>query len=105
LSIASGATVAFVVSGNVNIAKTVTGVSAALIASGNIHSAYDISEGEGSSTLTLRGLFSANKIILGRTLQGTNNADTPAEDFIYEPKYLTKLRGYFGRSSVVWIKE
>jgi hypothetical protein len=105
INISGSSTVAFVVSGNINIAKTVTSVTAALIASGNIHSAYNIAEGEASSTLYLRGLFSANRIILGRTLQGTNNADIPAEDFVYEPKYLTKLKGYFGRSSVVWVKE
>jgi len=105
INIAAGSTAAFVVNGDIKIAKAVDQIALALFANNGFYTAYNISEGDSTSQLLIKGVFSAHKFYLQRTLQGTNNEDSPAEDFIYEPKYITKLKSYFGKSSVMWIKE
>lgn len=92
----------FIVSGNVNIDKNNNYVEAAIIADGNLFTAYDIGEGEHTGTLEFYGLMQADRIYFQRTLQGTNNEDTPAEDIQYEAKYLIKLRDFFGKNTVSW---
>ncbi|MFC1700301.1 hypothetical protein ACFLZ4_01495 [Patescibacteria group bacterium] len=93
----------FIVSGDVKIAKQVTEVAIAIIADGDLYTAYDISEGDSAQTLTLSGFFVADEIVLRRTLQGTQNDKDPAEDFIFEPKYIIKLRDYVGVNTVKWL--
>lgn len=93
----------FIVKGDVNIQKKVNTVGIGIIAEGDVYTAYDINEGESTGTLEFNGLLHGNTINLQRTLQGTNNDDTPSEDFIYEPKYLIKLRDFFGRNRVSWV--
>lgn len=93
----------FIVNGDVRIAKSVENFESAAIADGSFYNAYDINEGESSKTLNLRGLYSANKFIFQRTLQGTDNSNTPSDDFIYEPKYLIQLKEGFGKYSVKWL--
>ncbi len=95
--------VMFISNSNIRIAKTVTLVEAALSADNQIQTAYDITEGESVSTLAMYGVFSADRFLFQRTLQGTNNSATPSEDFHFEPKYLVELKDYFeGGYSVVW---
>lgn len=93
----------FIVSGDVNIQKKVDTIGIGIIGDGTVYTAYDISEGESTGTLEFNGLLHGDTIQLQRTLQGTNNDDTPSEDFVYEPKYLVKLREFFGRNNVSWI--
>jgi hypothetical protein len=97
------ATAFFVVNGNINIAKQVNTVGIALFANGTLDTCYDIAEGDSTQTLNLNGIFVANKILFKRTLQGTNNNDVPSENFVYEPKYLVGLRGFFKGGSIKWI--
>ena len=104
VSIAAASTALFIVNGDVEIAKSVNTVGIALIANGDIHSAYDLQEGEAADTLTLNGLYIANKFVFQRTLQGTNNTRYPSESFGYEPKYLVQLKEYIGINSVKWIQ-
>lgn len=100
---ADATTALFVVSGNVEISKTADLVQVAIVADGDFYTAYDVEEGQQTGTLTLEGIYSADKFIFSRTLQGTNNAHYPSEDFVYQPKYLLGLGGYLGSSSVQWV--
>lgn len=102
LTINSSSTLLFVVEGNANIAKAVNNVHAGILADGDISTAYDIAEGDATNTLLLKGIFSAAKFNFQRTLQGTNNSNTPSDDFTFEPKYLVQLKDYFGKYSVTW---
>lgn len=95
-------TALFVVSGDVNIEKNVSAVGIALIADGNINTAYDLLEGRSTQLLTMNGIFWGERIMLQRTLQGTNNNDDPSEEFIYEPKYLIQLKQFFRNSATLW---
>jgi hypothetical protein len=103
ISVSSASTALFIVKGNVNIEKKVEQLGVGIIADGNFNTSYNISEGEASKTLHLKGVFGANKFIFLRTLQGTNNSDTPSEEFTYEPKYLTKTKALFGDYKVKWL--
>jgi len=102
ISVAAASTALFIVSGKVEIAKSVDLVGVAIMADGDFYTAYDISEGEGAPTLVLQGIFSANKFWFQRTLQGTNNTKYPSEDFTYQPKYITAMRSYLGTNSILW---
>lgn len=92
----------FIVSGNVEIAKSVNRVQIGILADGDFNTAYDITEGQSTGTIELNGLFSAENFVLTRTLQGTNNDTNPSEDFIYEPKFLIQLKDFFGKHTVTW---
>ena len=94
--------VLLIVSGDVKIAKNVNLIEAGIFADGNFYTAHDISEGEASSTLVMRGIYKANKFVFQRTLQGTNNNDLPSEDIIYEPKFLIQMKQFFGNFSIKW---
>ena len=102
VDISESSTALFIVSGDVNIAKTVTTVELGIFADGDIYTAYDIVEGDSTEILVLNGMFSADEFILQRTLVGTSNSNDPSEDFIYEPKYTKQLQGYFGAHSINW---
>jgi len=102
--VAAASTALFVVSGNVEIAKSVNSVGVAIIADGDIFSAYDLQEGEAADTLDLSGIYAADQFVFQRTLQGTNNTRYPSESFTYEPKYLTQLKSYLGINSVKWVQ-
>ncbi|MFC1621811.1 hypothetical protein ACFL13_00265 [Patescibacteria group bacterium] len=95
-------TALFVVSGNINISKTVDTVEVGLIADGDIYTAYDISEDEATKTLNLKGIYIAEKINLQRTSQGANDNKDPSEAFTFEPKYLIQLKEFFKTSHVRW---
>lgn len=97
------ASVLFIVKNDVKVSKDVTKLNAAVLADGDFYTAYDVSEGEVTNTLTCRGIYAANKFILDRTLQGTNNSKTPSEEFIYEPKYTFTLKDFFRASEIEWI--
>ena len=92
----------FIVNGDVNIDKSVDLVEIGIFANGSFYTAHNISEGEASETLTLRGIYKADKFIFQRTLQGTNNNDDPSEDIIYEPKYLLQMKQFFGNYRIKW---
>jgi len=103
VSVASGSTALYIVSGNVQIAKNVNTVGIAIFADGDFSTAYDISEGQTASTLNLNGIYVAEKFNFQRTLQGTNNSNYPSENFVYEPKYSIKLADYIGVNSIKWL--
>jgi len=103
IKVASGSTALFIVKGKVEIQKNVTDMEIGLIADGRIYTAYNITEGEHSSTLILKGVFICNKFVFQRTLQGTQNEYYPSEDFTYEPKYVVKLGEYLGKNAVKWV--
>jgi hypothetical protein len=102
IDIDEASTLLFVVNGNVEIDEKVDDLDAAVFADGDFFTAYNVAEGHATNTLYLRGLYAANKFQFQRTLQGTDNNNTPSEEFVYEPKYMIKLKGYFGGSTVTW---
>jgi hypothetical protein len=93
----------FVVSGDVNIEKNVDYLGIAVISDGVLDNASDVEEGQSTGTLEWHGFYSANKFVLKRTLQGTNNAHTPSDEIFFEPKYLVKLRDFFIGSQNRWL--
>ncbi len=105
ISVSSNSAALFIVSGNVNISKSVNALSVGIFTNGQISTAYDLNESEGSGTLVLHGIYAADKFNFQRTLQGTNNSTDPSEDFTYEPKYLINLKSFFTSSSVKWNAE
>jgi len=104
LLLSQNAAVLFVVSGDVEIRKTVSEINCAIHSDGTFYTAYDTSEGDQTSTLKLNGVFVANKFIFQRTLQGTDNIQIPSEEFTYSPKYGYLLRQYIGTNAVRWLK-
>ncbi len=104
LILAEDAAVLFVVSGNVEIRKTVSEINCAIHSDGTFYTAYDTTEGDQTGTLILKGVFVADKFVFQRTLQGTDNVETPSEDFTYSPRYGNFLRQYIGVNAVRWLK-
>ncbi len=103
IAVSSSSTALFIVEGDVYIDKGVNTLGIAIFADGDIFSAYNIEDGEATQTLNLKGIYSADEIKLQRTLQGTQNNDTPAESFIFEPKYMIQLREFFDESTIEWV--
>lgn len=103
LQVGNSSTALFIVKGDVEISKSTTTVKAGIIADGTINTAYDITEGESSSALTMNGIFIADKIKFQRTLQGTHNEKYPSDEITYEPKYALKLNSYLGTNNVRWL--
>jgi len=103
IQVANSSTALFIVKGNVEIAKTVTTIKVGIICDGSIYTAYNITEGEASSAITMNGIFIANKIAFQRTLQGTQNEKYPSDEITYEPKYVLKLRDYIGVNDIQWL--
>jgi hypothetical protein len=103
LQVGANSTALFIVKGDAEISKTVDLLGIAIIADGDFYTAYDINEGETANTLVLNGIFQANKFNFQRTLQGTNNSDTPSESFTFEPKYAIQLKTFFGKYGVRWL--
>jgi hypothetical protein len=103
LSVEANSAALFVVNGDVSISENVTVLRVGVIADGDFYTAYNAEENKWTDTLELNGVFQANKFHFQRTLQGTNNSDTPSEIFTYEPKYAIQLKSYFGKYGVKWI--
>jgi hypothetical protein len=102
ISIDDASTALFIVSGNVEIDKSVDVVGVGIITDQQFSTAYNITEGEATKTLDLNGTFVAEKFNFQRTLQGTGNQKDPSSNFTYEPKYLIQLQGYFGGYEIKW---
>jgi len=102
VEVADDSTAMFIVSGTVEVDKKVEKLGVAVITDQDFYSAYDINEGETTKSLEYNGIYMANKFQFQRTLQGTNNEKYPSDDFIFEPKYLIQLRGYFGKYDIIW---
>jgi hypothetical protein len=92
----------FIVKGDVKIAKNVDLIEAGIFVDDDFFTAHDITEGEASDTLVMKGIYKADKFVFQRTLQGTNNNDVPSEDIIYEPKFLLQMKQFFGNYSIKW---
>lgn len=105
ISVGNASAALYIVKGKVEIAKSVDTVGIGIFADGQMYTAYNISEGEASSTLALKGIFAVDTVNFQRTLQGTNNQNNPSESFTYEPKYATQLAQYIGVNTVKWISE
>lgn len=103
IDISDDSTVLFIVNGNVEIEKMVELVDIAIFAEGEFQTAYNIEEGDDTETLALNGIYYADKFVFQRTLQGTDNNDTPSEDFHYEAKYAIQLKDYLGGNTVTWL--
>ena len=88
---------AFIVSGNINIAQTVNNIYGLFYAEG------EISTGSSSNPLYVFGslLGGSFNLIPGRNL-GADNATSPAEQIIYMPKYYLTLKDFLGHSQVSW---
>ncbi len=102
IGVSANSAALFIVSGDVKIAKTVANIGAAVFAGGAFYTAYNVGVGESTPVLTLRGLFSADRFVFQRSLQGLDNQTIASESFTYEPKYLLKLKDYLGSSTVTW---
>ena len=102
ITIDDSSTALFIVSGNVEIEKRVENVGVAIFTDQELFTAYEISEGEATKTLNFNGIYMADKFTFQRTLQGTGNEKYPASNFIFEPKYIMQLRGYFGKNHIIW---
>jgi len=103
VQVSNTSTALFIVKGNVDIAKSVENVKIGIIADGEFNTAYNINEGEECKALNLNGIYTANKFIFQRTLQGTQNEKNPSENITYEPKYVIRLGDYVGINSVKWL--
>ena len=95
-------TALFIVSGNIHIDKKVNALHVGLFSDQEIATAHNITEGEATDTLILKGIYAAETFSFQRTLQGTNNQKDPSDDFTYEPKYLIQLRDFFGENHIIW---
>lgn len=103
VGVSKTSTALFIVSGDVEIGKKVENVEIGIISDGDIKTAYNLDEGETCKTLNLKGIFIANRIRFSRTLQGNNNEKSPAENVLYEPKYVLKMSNFIKSNSVKWI--
>ena len=103
ITAANSSTALFIVKGKVEIAKSVENVSVGIFADGQFYSAYNITDGESSKTLNLRGVYVADQFNFQRTLQGTGNSNDPAESITFEPKYSINLAQYLGTNAVKWV--
>ncbi len=92
----------FIVKGDVKVAKSVDTLEIGIFSDEIFYTAHDIGEGEAAPTLNLIGIYKANKYVFQRTLQGTNNSDTPSEAFVFAPKFMVQLKQFFGNFSVKW---
>ncbi|MDO8570422.1 MAG: hypothetical protein Q7R97_02455 [Candidatus Daviesbacteria bacterium] len=97
----------FVVSGNINVAPTVTEINAVMITYGTFCSNWNGSACISNSPdlpLTIKGnvisLSSGNPPKFIRSL--ANNTSTPAETVIYQPKYLVILKNIFSKTLTIW---
>lgn len=98
----NGTAALFIVKGDVKIAKTVTLLKVGIFGDDDFYTAYNISTDEATTTLNLTGIYKANRFVFQRTLQGTNNSDTPSEAFTFAPKFMVQLKPYFGSYNVKW---
>jgi len=94
--------IVFIVKGDIYITPSVTNINAVLVSEGNIYTAYDVSDGNatnsvtGVSPLNINGSLlsitstAGEKIYFNRSL---NDNSVPAELVKFQPKYLVILRG------------
>jgi hypothetical protein len=92
----------FIVKGDVKVLKAVDQLEIGIFGDKKFYTAYNVTEGEATPTLALRGIYKAEEFVFQRTLQGTNNSNTPSEEFIFEPKFMVQLKPYFGSYNVKW---
>jgi len=102
ITIDDSSTALFIVSGKVEIDKSVEDVGIAIFTDQELFTAYDINEGEATKTLNFNGVYMAEKFVFQRTLQGTGNQKDPASNFVFEPKYIMQLRNFFGKNHIIW---
>ena len=93
LTIASGKSAAFIVSGKVTVAASVDTVEGIFIVGG------DFDASSGNTQLSINGSLYADRFVGGRSIPPNT---TPAYKFTYEPKYLLPLVQYLGKSQVNW---
>lgn len=91
-----------IVSGDVFIDEKVDRLEIGIIADGNIETAYNATDNKPVGTLRARGIYNADVVAFQRTLQGTNNNDSPSEEYVYEAKYLVQLNQFFNNNRVRW---
>lgn len=92
----------YIVKGNVNIDKSVDTLEVGIFSDEEFYTAYNIGNDEAAGTLTMNGIYVADRFFFQRTLQGTNNNDTPSEDITYAPKLMLQLKQFFGNYTVKW---
>jgi hypothetical protein len=102
IDITDNSTFLVVVSGDVFIDEAVDELDVAIITDGILHTAYDLEEGKTTKTLNMYGIYVAEQISFERTLQGTQNNDTPSENIIFEPKYVVQLKEFYSPNSIIW---
>lgn len=105
----------FIVKGDINISETVTTIEAVLVNYKDLCSAYNFSTNScpnsiEASKLTIQGsvLFlnpdTSTYPKFVRARNSTSNSE-PAEELIYEPKYLAILRNVMSRNLTVWTEK
>jgi len=93
----------FIVKGDVKIEKNVSDVQVGLFSDQTLYTAFDVQEGHPTNTLNLRGIYAADIIAFQRTLQGTNNDDTPSEIITFNPSFLVKMQEILGETQIEWL--
>ena len=112
IRVPSNSAIAFIVSGDINFAKNLTGgsgttdsVGGLYVANGTINTAYNKSSaGEITRQLSVSGsLISLSKtVVLNRNLSPANNATTPAEKVSLDGKYYILLKSILGRPKLFY---
>jgi hypothetical protein len=92
---------AFIVSGNINVAQTVNNIYGVFYAAGNAAGTINTGDGSTADPLYIFGSMLAKSFALGRNL-GADNANYPAEQVIFMPKYFLTLKDVLGRSQYSW---
>jgi hypothetical protein len=92
-TVAADDTVVFIVNGNIYIAGSVDRIPGLYISSQTFTIAT------GSDRIIIDGMVYARTLSLNRT---HHSFDTPAYQFLYQPKYVIALLPYLGRQQVQW---
>ena len=107
-TVGSSDTITFVVSGNIIVDDTVINIHGIYIAGGTFQSTTT-DEPTIANQLVVNGAVYAKALSLNRSLSNDppcglpcDNSQTPAENFVFEPKYLVKQSDLLGSPSFSW---
>ncbi len=108
LALAAGDTATFIVRGNVTANTSVKRVDGIYVAGATFNDA-DSSGNLGAQLVANGGVYAQN-VNLSRKLGGTDcpsgvscdNTQTPADQFVFDPKYLAGLNSILGTPSISW---
>jgi len=90
----------FVVKGDVLVDKNVSVLDGFFIVDGTFNTSYN--GGFVNDPLKIFGGVFANTFELNRSFSAFKSQSDPAEEFIYDPKYLIDFTSFFGNVSIKW---